>query len=297
MNSIIEPERKTFNGPRGEFSYLHWNKAPKGAPVLHFSHANGFNAYTYRHLLAPLADKLEIYALDDRGHGLSSAPADPAQLKNWDTYRNDQTAFFESLDKPIYLAGHSRGAVVGMQLASSRPDMVKGLLMIEPVIFPYGWMQLWKIARLSGLHHKIPIAKRAARRKALWPDTEAIFKRFSNLKVFATIPEEYIRDYIEGGSKTLPDGQIALSCKPAWEAASFASVSHNSWSRAKKVKCPSTCIYGLKSDTFLADAASRLARTINGIKMLGIEGATHFVAMEHAETVRREMLSLCGVDE
>ena len=48
---------------------------PAGRPVdIVFSHANGFNALTYRTILAPLAADLRILAIDLRGHGASTLP-------------------------------------------------------------------------------------------------------------------------------------------------------------------------------------------------------------------------------
>jgi len=49
-----EPVRETIPLSQGAVSCLSW----KGdGPVLHFAHANGFNAETYRTLLSPLTDR------------------------------------------------------------------------------------------------------------------------------------------------------------------------------------------------------------------------------------------------
>ena len=41
---------------------------PQDRPVdIVFSHANGFNALTYRSILGPLSDRLRILAIDPRG--------------------------------------------------------------------------------------------------------------------------------------------------------------------------------------------------------------------------------------
>ena len=55
----------------GEVSYLEWENS---GPALHFAHANGFNAETYRRLLQPLASLFHIFALDMRGHGFTTLP-------------------------------------------------------------------------------------------------------------------------------------------------------------------------------------------------------------------------------
>ena len=73
---MILPVRKTLPLPEGEISCLDWEgESPR--PLLHFSHATGFNGETYKGLLAPLADRLRIVASDLRGHGLSTLPTRP----------------------------------------------------------------------------------------------------------------------------------------------------------------------------------------------------------------------------
>ena len=46
----------------GDISICHWSA--HGKPVLHWAHANGFNAQTYDPLLTPLAGDFDVYAAD-----------------------------------------------------------------------------------------------------------------------------------------------------------------------------------------------------------------------------------------
>src|SRR5215469_9726163 len=59
----------------GAVSYLEW-EGPRGAPLLVFLHANGFNAETYVSILGPLATQFRIIAPDLRGHGSTTLAAD-----------------------------------------------------------------------------------------------------------------------------------------------------------------------------------------------------------------------------
>jgi len=86
------PQRKQVAFEDGAFSYLEW-EAEAGAPALHFAHATGFNAETYRTLLQPLAGRFHIYAADLRGHGFTTLPADPAAFKGWQSYGEDLARF------------------------------------------------------------------------------------------------------------------------------------------------------------------------------------------------------------
>ena len=74
-------ERSSYINSKGEeFSYLK-NKTKKDSLNFVFFHATGFNAQTYTILLDKLNKKfnseINIYALDQRGHGLSKAEAIP----------------------------------------------------------------------------------------------------------------------------------------------------------------------------------------------------------------------------
>ena len=95
-------ERKTFINTNGEdFSYLaHESSVSKYNFV--FFHATGFNAETYRILLEKLlsyfGDQISIYALDQRGHGLSKAKSDHTQLKSWDVFVDDGKEFIDSIN-------------------------------------------------------------------------------------------------------------------------------------------------------------------------------------------------------
>jgi len=80
--------------------------------------------------LAPLAaglgaDGHQVVAVDQRGHGHSTRlPADVSRA----AYVADAVAF---LDEPAWLIGQSMGAHTAMLVAAARPDLVRGLVMIE----------------------------------------------------------------------------------------------------------------------------------------------------------------------
>ena len=80
--------------------------------------------------MAPLATGLaadghRVVALDQRGHGHSTRR--PADLSR-EAFVADVVAF---LDVPAWLVGQSMGAHTAMLVAAARPDLVRGLVMIE----------------------------------------------------------------------------------------------------------------------------------------------------------------------
>src|SRR6476661_9165210 len=102
---MSEPSRETIRLPDGAVSCLTWKE---NGPPLHFAHANGFNAETYRGLLSPLSDRFHIMACDARGHGRSTLPATPGLARGWTIFRDDLVGVLDRIapDGAI-LAGHS----------------------------------------------------------------------------------------------------------------------------------------------------------------------------------------------
>ncbi|MGX6604090.1 alpha/beta fold hydrolase [Micromonosporaceae bacterium Da 78-11] len=80
--------------------------------------------------MAPLAtalgsDGYRVVAVDQRGHGHSTRRPDDLSRA---AYVADVVAF---LDEPAWLVGQSMGAQTAMLVAAGRPDLVRGLVMIE----------------------------------------------------------------------------------------------------------------------------------------------------------------------
>ncbi len=85
------------------------------APLLHFAHANGFNAETCRGLLAPLSGRLRIVASDARGHGRTTLPATSGLQQGWTIFRDDLIAVLDLIaQEGAILAGHSRAATASL---------------------------------------------------------------------------------------------------------------------------------------------------------------------------------------
>lgn len=292
-NEAPSPPRRTLLPVGGgeALSALVWDAAaPAGAPLLVFSHATGFNAATYRRLLAPLAVQLRIVALDQRGHGFSPATADPAAFHSWDRYRDDLLAVLEALGEPAILAGHSLGATVSLFAAAAAPGRVRGLALIDPVVLTRG-QGLWlRTLKTLGLSHRLGLAAAAARRKAIWPDRAAMLAAWRGRGVFARWGEGFLEDYLDGGVRDRPDGQAELACAPAWEARSFSLTSTAVWRRLGAVQAPLRILKADRGSTLMGDSARRLARLRPDAVIERAEFLSHLMPMEDPARVGRFLL-------
>ncbi len=275
----------------GDFSVLRREPGEERRGTVHFAHATGFNAETYRELLAALDPSLDVYAMDARGHGLSEATADPKKLRSWAPYRKDLEAFVETLGRPTVLAGHSMGATVSLELAAARPDLVQGLVLIDPVIVPPSHIPLLVLARPLGLTERlIPISQAAARRRMEFPSKEAAVENYVGKGPFRTWPREWIEAYVDGGTVPTENGAIRLSCDRLWESKSFAKASINPYRAIKKLRCPITLI-AREHDGPPFTRASRDAfmKCQPDTRLLILQEASHFMTMEHPEIAQAEI--------
>jgi pimeloyl-ACP methyl ester carboxylesterase len=153
-----------FQATDGDFHFIDWGGS---GPLAHFSHATGLCAGTYTPLAQRLNSHLRVLGMDDRGHGMTKAPANPHKLKNWDIFVKDLEPFFEHLGEPVIAMGHSRGAAVSLLLAVKRPELIRALVLIDPTILPLSWMWWWYLAQKTGLARLVPIVATAARRRSV----------------------------------------------------------------------------------------------------------------------------------
>jgi pimeloyl-ACP methyl ester carboxylesterase len=275
----------------GDFSVLHRQASDGERVAVHFAHATGFNAETYREILGDLDSTLDVYAMDARGHGMSEAPADPKKLRSWRQYRKDLEAFVETLSRPTVLSGHSMGATVSMELAAARPDLVQGLVLIDPVIVPPLHVPLLAVARTLGLTGRlIPISQAAARRRMEFASKEAAVENYVGKGPFRTWPRQWIEAYVEGGTVDVEGGAVRLSCDRVWESKTFASASVNPYRDIEKLRCPITLV-ACEHDGPPFSMASREAfmRRQPDTRLLILEEASHFITMEHPEIARAEI--------
>lgn len=117
------------------------------APPIVLLHGWGCTAYAWRHFAGPLAAAgWRVLAIDQRGHGLSDKPADPACYTR-DAMVDHLAATLDAIGigaAPII--AHSMGGMVGMSLALRAPQRVPRLALLGAVGFGVvdraAWTQL-----------------------------------------------------------------------------------------------------------------------------------------------------------
>jgi len=258
------------------------------SPDIVFLHATGFNAHTYRSLLAPLGERFHVWALDARGHGRSTLKAGTFGYASWNRHRDDLIAVLEKhCTAPVTLAGHSMGATVSLLTAGHRTDLVSGLALIEPVILPaagYAFSQLPLGPLIQ--RHTMPLAKGAAKRRDSFESREAAVAGFTGRGVFKTFPPEFVADYVQDGLTEDGAGGFKLACRPNFEAATYCAQRHHPWGALRKVTDPMVLLRAEKHSTISEASMHRVAAINPKARVATVEGASHMLPMERPDRVR-----------
>jgi pimeloyl-ACP methyl ester carboxylesterase len=248
-----------------------------------FSHANGFNAATYRSLLAPLSASLRIWAPDLRGHGRSNLPTFTRPKTSWLDHRDDLLSLLETIDgPPVVLAGHSMGGTASLLAAAERPDRVSSLVLFDPVIWKRSAVLAFNLPFVHRLAGRIPIAAATLRRRAVFESREQAMAAYRGRGAFKGWPDMILADYLSDGLTETGEG-FSLTAAPAWEAANYASQAHDPWRAMRRCRDP---IRILKAEH---DALTHVPARPRGLPHVSVEvvaGGGHLFPMTHADVAR-----------
>lgn len=241
------------------------------APDLVFQHANGFNAATYRDLLAPLARDFAILAIDLRGHGATTL-ATPQADHRWSIYADDLAALISLWPSPpAVLAGHSMGGTTALLAAHHLPHPAPRLVLFDPVLMPE------PLYRDATRDDDQPLAQGARRRTRRFASAEDALAQYRGRGAFRSWPDATLRAYLDGGLRADPEGGLSLACDPDWEAANFACALLSDPYPALRNTALSLRI--LKAQTGSTCHAPDFAH----IHQQMIEGSSHFLPMERPD--------------
>ncbi len=121
-----------LQGAYGNMRY--WFSPPRNAPPLLFLHGYGAMIEHWNQVLPVFAQTHSCYALDLYGFGYSAALR---ALPHKHTWAEQVTHFARSvLPEPAILVGNSLGGMVATQVAADHPELVRGLVLVDPTGLP-----------------------------------------------------------------------------------------------------------------------------------------------------------------
>ncbi len=279
------PQAIPLQGRGGEVAGLEFG--PSDRPIdLVFSHANGFNARTYRTILGPLAADFRILALDQRGHGLTRLPTVLEGRNSWAEVAEDLAAVIEALDlQGVTLAGHSMGGTASLMASGQCPERVKALVLFDPVIFP----PEMAAALPPGQGGASPLAQGALKRRAEFPSKAAVIESYTGKGAFRSWSPDMLADYVEDGFHDTPQGTVELNCAPAWEASNFSSQGHDTAAAFEQSRAPAHILKAEMGSTCRIEAREAGLIATGRYQIETVAGTSHFLPMERPDLVRQAL--------
>jgi pimeloyl-ACP methyl ester carboxylesterase len=218
-------------------------------------------------------------SLDQRGHGRSDAPP-RAEDYAWTELARDVQLVVEAIaaDSPengILLAGHSSGATACLAAAGARPELVRGLALVEPVLFDPPARPGEDSFAGSGA-----LATNARKRRAGFESPAAARERWAARFPYGGFDSESLDACVAGGLERRQDGSAVLRCPPEREAWMYqGAAALDMWPAVEKIRSKALLVLG----EYSAVAPELRDRLIEGLPQVRVErlpGATHFAALE-----------------
>ncbi|NRF68423.1 alpha/beta hydrolase [Aquincola sp. S2] len=262
------------------------------APTLVFSHANGFPAGTYQQLFkAWRAAGWRVQALEKFGHD----PRFPV-TSNWPRLRDQLVDFIETeVRAPAYLVGHSLGGLVSLLAACRRPELVRGLVLLDsPVIT--GWRAHYvRVAKLTGLMPRFSPGRVSRMRREEWPSRRAVAEHYGAKPVFARWDPQVLADYVATGTRH-HSGKTVLAFDRAVETRIYDTLPHQLGTllRRHPPRCPVAFVAGTRSSE-IRQGGLGAARALAGERFRWIEGSHLYPMEKPAETAALVLELLAGM--
>lgn len=250
-------------------------------PPLILLHATGFLAALWRPVAERLASGFRVIAVDQRGHGDSSKPADGYRFE---VFADDLQQLIEglALERPL-AAGHSAGATTIVVHTKHYPGIVRRAVLIEPILPRPEWYM-----GPSGRPQVNPLADAARKRRAVWPSRAAVLRAYRSRDTFRTWREDVLRLYVDEGMRPRRDGQVELKCPPEIEAQVFDATRYlDPWPMLREMACPALVIWGHESHLPGSGLARQVEEAIPQVRTVLVPDASHFLPQEHPDQVGR----------
>lgn len=262
----------------------------KSAGTIVFSHANSFPADTYRVLFeAWRAAGYTVHAVEKYGHD----PKYPV-TNHWPRLR-DQLIHLAVVQakEPAFFVGHSLGGFLSLLAAAKRPDLARGVVMLDSPIIGGLLTPTIRFAKFTGFGARFSPASVSVRRRQHWPTPEAAHKHFADKTSFARWDPQVLHDYLRSGIETAQPPQpsgFTLTFRREIETQIYNTIPHDipGFLRRHPLKCPVAFIGG-KQSTEVRQVGMAATERITARRISWLEGS-HLFPFERPKETAAEVL-------
>jgi pimeloyl-ACP methyl ester carboxylesterase len=255
-------------------------------PTIVFSHANGFPAGTYRQIFdAWRAAGWRVLAVEKFGHD-KRYPV----TSNWPRLRDQLLGFIErEAGGPVFLVGHSMGGYLSVLAASRRPELVRGVVLLDSPLLGGIASQVMRFGKATGAIGRYSPGRVSKGRRHHWPDADAAYAHFAAKPAFARWAPGVLRDYIDCGVQSHEAGH-GLAFRREVETAIYNTLPHHIGPllRRHPLACPLSFVGGTQSVEVRRAGMRATERWTHG-RVSWIEGS-HLFPMERPAAAAAQAL-------
>ncbi len=249
---------------------------------LSFAHANGFPSATYGKLFDALTPWFSVANLPVHGHD----PRFPVN-DNWGNLVDELILHLEAQAQPVWGVGHSLGGVLQLHAALRRPDLYRGVIMLDSPLLTARDQWVIRAAKRLGLIDRLTPAGRTRGRREVFADLASARAYFSSKALFRQFDGQCLEAYLQHGLRSDEDA-LRLRFDPATEISIYRSVPHLHPGRLQGLQVPLALVGGAQSRVVMKHHARAAQRLING-EFHRLPGG-HMFPLEHpletAELIR-----------
>ncbi|WXL27512.1 alpha/beta hydrolase [Ectopseudomonas mendocina] len=223
-----------------------------------FAHANGFPSATYGKLFAALEPDYQVQHLQQHGHD----PQFPVN-DNWGNLVDELIHHLQRGGQPVWGVGHSLGGVLHYHAALRRPELYRGVVMLDSPVLTLPDRLVIRTAKRFGFIDRITPAGRTLGRRERFGDHTEARDYFAGKTLFRAFDPECLDAYVQHGLVE-DDCGLRLRFDPHTEINIYRSVPHLSPGRLKQLQVPLAVVRGSKSRVVLPHQARLVWRAPKG---------------------------------
>ncbi len=258
---------------------INYYEAGQGPTVI-LLHGFGGCAYTWRHLIPPLASAHRVFTLDLKGFGLSDKPADGHYAIS---DQADMVAeFIRRQDlKDLVIMGHSMGGgvtlMIYLKLREHEPSRIKKLVLIDSAGYPQKLPWFIRLARIPGANSLA---------------TRLLSPRFATALVLrkcyydkAKITEEQINTYAYFGSLPGAAAAVRQTARQVIPRDMEAFIS-----KYKTIDVPVLVIWGAEDEVVPLEIGRQFKRDIPQAELVVLPRCGHIPPEEEPEATKEAVM-------
>lgn len=228
--------------------------------TIFFAHANGFPSATYGKLFAALAPAYQVQHLEQHAHD----PRFPVD-NNWRNLVDELILHLEQSSGPVWGVGHSLGGVLHYHAALRRPELYRGVVMLDSPLLTGVDRLLIRIAKRFGFIDRITPAGRTVGRRETFTDLSEARAYFAGKTLFRHFDPDCLDAYVRHGLREEENGAgLCLRFKAATEISIYRNVPHIAPGRPQQLAVPLAVVRGQQSRVVLPHHARQVARMPRG---------------------------------